>query len=163
MTKRNVKNTTIPHTPWKREDGEIYAKHFAKRLSATTKPVIELYNYEPGCRGIRPEDGHTMKVKFQVRRRNVYMAVSILFNRGCEFNAEVSAYVRPLSYKENEGWETLDCRCLHVEALSDGYLNELRSALSNEARIQVDMAKEELDESVNKKIDVITSGIFGAT
>ena len=142
---------------WKQEDGEVYAKHYAKRLSATTKPFVELFNYEPGFKGCRPEDGHTMKVKFQVRRRKIDMDVSILFNRGCKYHAEVAAYVRPLSYGDNGGWETLDCRCKHVDALSDDYLNALRSALSLEAGIQADRAKEAANENVNKNIDVIAS------
>lgn len=122
--------------PWRQEDGEVFAQHFAKRLSATTKPFVELFNYEPGVRGRRPEDGHTMKVKFHVRRRKIDMIVSILFNRGCEFNAEVSAYVRPLSYGSDDGWESLDCRCRHVDALSDSYVSAINNALYREARIQ---------------------------
>lgn len=149
--------------PWKQADGDVFAKHFAKRLSATTEPFVELFNYTVGVRGLRPEAGHTMKVKFQVRRRKIDMAVSILFNRGCKFHAEVAAYVKPMSYGDDADWETLDCPCRHEDALGDAYVQALNSALYREARIQVGIAKEAANENVNKKIDVITSGIFGAT
>lgn len=102
LVQRNL--NMLATNPWKQEDGDAFAKHFAKRLSATTNPVVEIFNYGPGVRYPRPEDGHVMKVKFQVRRRKIDMEISIVFNRGCEFNAEVAAYVRPLSYGDDGGW-----------------------------------------------------------
>jgi hypothetical protein len=123
--------------PWKQEDGDAFAKHFAKRLSATTNPVVEIFNYEPGVSYPRPEAGHVMKVKFQVRRRKIDMEISIVFSVNCEFRADISAYARMLG---NEHWESLECSCEHKDALSSSYLRELNSAIYRESKTQAEEA-----------------------